>query len=184
MFFPREDHEIFLITAKAAKDESGMIATWIIPGSLIPDRLRIIVPFSPKNFTFELIQKSKKFVVHLLAEDQVELVPRFGLFSGRNKNKFEGMKHERTTSGIPLIPGVVSWIECAAETFVDGGDRVICIANVLSEHATQGKRHLTKHMMLERLSPDIIEALTKKRFLDGERDRALRKPITPIASRS
>ncbi|MBI4211406.1 MAG: flavin reductase [Deltaproteobacteria bacterium] len=164
-------HEIFLVTASHEGRDSGFIATWIMPATLVPDRPRIVGVFSPQNFTFNLLQQSKKFIVHLLAEDQVDLLPHFGLTSSRNLNKFEGMDVQRSAHGIPIISGTCGYMECQLVDQLDSGDRIICLADVTKEDVDATKKPLRKETAFETLSPEIVQKLIEKRIVDGQRDR-------------
>ena len=77
--FSLTNHEVFLITASNGDERSGFIATWVLPASLLPDTPRMMCLVSPLNYTWELIQKSGTFVLHLLDEHQLELLPSFAL---------------------------------------------------------------------------------------------------------
>jgi flavin reductase (DIM6/NTAB) family NADH-FMN oxidoreductase RutF len=56
--FSLTDHEIYVVTARHEGRDSGQIATWIVPATLVPDRPRIAVIISPQNFTHGLIAAS------------------------------------------------------------------------------------------------------------------------------
>ncbi len=167
------DHEVFLLTARHEQRESGMIITWILPATLVPDRPRVIIVPSPCNFTHELMRASRRFLVHLLAEDQAELLPRFGLYSGRDRNKFEGMKLERTKTGLPIIPNCCGWIECQIISEQDLGDRIVTVADVIDQFVDPSRKPLSKSAAFARQPAAIQQALWEKRLRDGERDKKL-----------
>lgn len=176
--FSQTNHEIFLITASDGERQSGFIATWVFPATLIPETPRIVAVISPMNYTYELIAKSRRFIVHLLASDQVPLVPRFGLESGRRKNKFEGLKIIQSKDGIPIIPGTCGWIECTLAATLNSGDRMICLADIDDSHDDPARAPLQKEILAAKLTPAELTALAEKRLRDGERDRALIKTFS------
>lgn len=173
--FSDTNHEIFLLTSAYKKEISGCIATWIMPATLVPDEPRIVAVLSPNNVTVKLLQKSRLFITHLLAKDQYDLVPRFGLYSSRDINKFEGMELTYAKSGIPIIPNTCGWMECVAREELDSGDRIVVLADVLEEHVNKGKKSLCKNEALEKLSEATVQKLWEKRKRDGERDKKLIK---------
>jgi flavin reductase (DIM6/NTAB) family NADH-FMN oxidoreductase RutF len=180
--FSLTDHEIYIVTARHEERENGQIATWIMPATLVPDRLRIAAILSPQHYTASLIRQSGRFTVNLLAEGQHELVPLFGLVSGRDIDKFDGMELLRTRNGLPVIPGACGWAECAVVSSLDSGDRVVYLADVAEHSVDMTKIPLRKREAFARLDPDVRELLEEKQRRDGERDRALSKLFISTAS--
>ncbi|MBI4126263.1 MAG: flavin reductase [Deltaproteobacteria bacterium] len=173
--FASIDHEVFLITTHFRGKDAGQIATWVMPATLVPEPTRIVVILSPYNFTCQLIEKSKKFVLHLLAANQHRLMPRFGLPSSRDVNKFKGIKITRTKSGLPIIPGTCGWAECKVLANLDSGDRKIILAEVIQQKTNPTKQPLTKNAAFSKVSQKDFVALVHKRINDGLRDRKLMK---------
>ena len=119
--------------------------------------------------------KSGRFVVNMLAEDQFELVPHFGLYSGREKNKFEGLDTTMTGHGVPVLTNTCGWAECDIIGEINGGDRMIYLADVVNHFVDPSRRPLRKREAFARLSPDIRALLEEKQRLDGIRDAGLIK---------
>jgi flavin reductase (DIM6/NTAB) family NADH-FMN oxidoreductase RutF len=170
--FSLTNHELYVVTARDGERGNGQIATWIVPATLVPEHPRIVAVLSPHNYTHELVAKSRRFVLNMLAEEQYELVPRFGLHSGRDRDKFEGMNVRYTASGIPLLPDTCGWAECVIIGELDGGDRMIYLADVTDHRTDPSHRPLRKNEAFARLSPEIRVLLEEKQRLDGIRDAA------------
>ncbi len=173
--FSLTNHELYLVTSHAEGIDGAQIATWIMPATLAAGTPRIVAVISRFNFTHGLISQSKRFAVQLLASDQYDLVPHFGLYSGRDRNKFEGLNIERTPGGLPLIAGTCGWVECIIVDAMDSGDRMIYLANVLHQKVYTGKQPLRKAEAFLRISPDVRSALEEKARYDGERDMSVMK---------
>lgn len=178
--FSLTNHEVFVITAKDGEQESGFVATWLMPATLVPDLPRVVAVFSPMNYTFELIRKSGRFVANMLAEDQYEWLPLFGLNSGRDRNKFEGIALERSPSGLPVLPGTCGWSECLTVNSMDSGDRVILLADVVESFVELGKKPLRKYDAFAKQPPGIALKLIAKHRHDGKRDRNFIKRFREI----
>jgi flavin reductase (DIM6/NTAB) family NADH-FMN oxidoreductase RutF len=174
--FEHTDHEVFVITAAHEGREGGQIATWVLPGSLIPDQPRVVAVLSPLNATFDLIWQSRRFAVTLLDEEQVELLPHFGLRSGRELDKLAGVPLHRTASGLPVPAGSCGFADCRLVSSLDGGDRMICLADVVEQRVAPAARPLRLREALRRLPADQRQALIEKRAREGELARALRPP--------
>jgi len=175
--FSLTNHEIYVLTARAGENENGQIATWIMPATLARDSARIVAVLSQQNSTWSLIEQSGRFVLTMLAEDQHALLPLFGLYSGRDINKFEGVSTGRTPSALPYIEGGCGWAECVVIDGIDAGDRMILLADVVDQHHSAGKTPLRREDAFGRQSEDIREKLEEKKRLDGERDGLLIKRL-------
>ncbi|HXV82639.1 MAG TPA: flavin reductase [Candidatus Binatia bacterium] len=86
--FDEGKREIFLITTSDDSRPCGMIITWVTSACLIPEDERIVLVLSPHNHTTQVLLHHRQFILHLLAHDQVALVPTFGLYSSRDIDKF------------------------------------------------------------------------------------------------
>jgi flavin reductase (DIM6/NTAB) family NADH-FMN oxidoreductase RutF len=165
--------EIYVITAAHDGLMSGQITTWVTLGSLVPEHLRVVTVISPRNFTFALIQKSRHFVVNLLAEGQQDWLPLFGLQSTREVNKFDGILTDMTANGIPVLPQTCGWAECQIVQAVDLGDRHVIIADILHHALHESRKPLRRVEAMAALPSEVGQALAQKRGLDIECDRIL-----------
>lgn len=176
--FASIDPQLFLITARNGDRESGMIATWVMSATLLDDRARVIVAMSPRGLTAELIGASKRFVLHLLAEGQHELVPHFGLESGRDHDKLAaleaaGIHVSRVPCGLAVIRGVAGFAECEVLERIDVADRAIFVAGIVAEEVDETCVPLTLGAAYRALPPDVADACEEQRRQDGLRDAEL-----------
>jgi flavin reductase (DIM6/NTAB) family NADH-FMN oxidoreductase RutF len=167
------DHEVFIVTATHEGRDNGQIATWIMPATLVPHAPRLVAVLSPQNFTWSLIRDSGLFAVNMLAEDQHDLLPLFGLLSGRDIVKFDQADPPRTPGGLPRIAECCGWMECRVLDMMDAGDRIVVLADVLRHAIEADKRPLRKREAFARQPDDIRALLEAKQEHDGQRDRAL-----------
>src|SRR5688500_8646848 len=129
--FDRLDRELWLITARAGDQSSGLIATYVARVSLVPTLPRVTVAIAKRHFTHELIEASGAFCMHLVGEDQIDWVWRFGIPSGREVDKFRGLATSTGASGSPILTGAPAWLDCRVEARMDTGDRTVYLAEVL-----------------------------------------------------
>jgi flavin reductase (DIM6/NTAB) family NADH-FMN oxidoreductase RutF len=176
-FFSLTNHELYVLTARQGDRMSGQIATWILPCTLAPSKGRLVAIISPLNYTHELMAATGRFTVQMLAHDQAHLVPRFGLQSGRDTNKFEGLDPDFTPSGLPLLRGTCGWAECVIRSAVDTGDRRVYVADIIAEHREPGKLPLRKDAAFAAQPPDILRRLAEKALVDGSKSEELYLPM-------
>ncbi|OGQ81046.1 MAG: hypothetical protein A3F90_16135 [Deltaproteobacteria bacterium RIFCSPLOWO2_12_FULL_60_19] len=90
--------------------------------------------------------ESKLFAVNMLGEEQEELSRRFAT---KGIEKFNGIPWRKGESGLALLEGAISHIECRVVHAYDGGDHTIYVGQILSASASgdrplmffQGKYH-------------------------------------------
>ncbi|KON77976.1 flavin reductase family protein [Leptospira kirschneri] len=96
-----------------------------------------------KNITsHDPIYDSGKFVVNILAQGQDSISNQFA--SGKtDKHSLIGeLGCEVGDLKVPVLPGILSYIECEVDRFVDGGDHSIVIGKVISAGSNDELRPL------------------------------------------
>jgi flavin reductase (DIM6/NTAB) family NADH-FMN oxidoreductase RutF len=96
-----------------------------------------LVLWSPARASarFPAFSNARHFAIHVLAEDQFGLSRHFV----RGGQGFEGVEHEVSAEGVPLLAGTLARFECVQEATHDGGDHLIVIGRVLRFAVGQGK---------------------------------------------
>src|SRR5215831_15768169 len=89
--FAQLDRELWLLTAAAGDRRGGLIATFVSQASIVPEMPRVLVGLARQHHTWGLVEAAGAFALHLLAEDQLDRVWRFGLESGRDGDKLAGL---------------------------------------------------------------------------------------------
>jgi flavin reductase (DIM6/NTAB) family NADH-FMN oxidoreductase RutF len=168
--FERVERELWLVTAAHAGARGGLIATFVAPASIVPTLPRIIVGLSKLHETEKLVQASHALAVHLLDESLLELVWRFGLQSGRDVDKFEGLAWRAGPCGSPILDGAMAWLECRVETTTDIGDRTIFLAEVADGESRREGTPLTTRRMSELAPPEKLAVLREQMAVDAEKD--------------
>jgi len=76
------------------------------------------------------------FGINVLAEDQLELSERF---ARKGFDRFDGLVWESGLTRVPLIPGALASMECAAEQRIPSGDHDIFVGRMLASRIGEGK---------------------------------------------
>ncbi len=174
--FSLVNHEVYVLTARHEGRENGQIATWVMPATLARGFARVSAVVSRRNYTHGLLAASGRFALSMLATDQLALLPHFGLLSGHEQDKMAGVPIQRTPGGLPVIEGCCGWVECEVMDRLEGGDRVIYLADVTASEVNQGCEPLCKADAFARLPEQERRQLQQKRVDEGERDRGLIRP--------
>jgi flavin reductase (DIM6/NTAB) family NADH-FMN oxidoreductase RutF len=175
--FQLTDQEIFVLTSCYAEQRSGQVATWVMPASLIPDQMRLVLSLSPGNATTAVIRQSQQLLVQLLAAEQAELMFRFGYYSSRTYDKFAGLDLQTSPAGLPIIPGTCGWAECDVTAWHDLGDRYLLIAEVVAQFYDPTRQPLREQAAFASLSNSQRQQLAEKYNRDIETARQLWRPL-------
>ena len=92
-----------------------------------------IVGFLPtlKSRSWAEIAASGSFCVNILGADQGELCWRF---AKETEGRYDGLDWRKAPSGSPILPGVISWIDCSIEQLITMGDHWFVLGRVQALH--------------------------------------------------
>ena len=85
--------------------------------------------------SFPVFSQAERFVVNILAEDQVEISNRFARPA---EDRFAGLAIAEGIGGLPMIVGCAAHLECRKETTYPGGDHMVFLGRV--ERITNTRR--------------------------------------------
>jgi flavin reductase (DIM6/NTAB) family NADH-FMN oxidoreductase RutF len=121
---------VSVITAGRGKDVTGMTVTSV--SSLSVDPPTLIVSLNREASSWPLVKRHGFFGVNILAADQLEVAERFTGKGGlRGAERFAGAQWVARVSGVPLLVGALSAIECAVEETIERHSHAIVIGRVL-----------------------------------------------------
>jgi flavin reductase (DIM6/NTAB) family NADH-FMN oxidoreductase RutF len=166
------------VTAAHGGQRSGQIAVSVHGASIVPARPRLTVALWKRNLTHDLALAAGAFAVHLLHEDQDELVYRLGLRSGREGDKLAGLELYQGESGAPLLADCLAAFECRVVNLMDGGDMTVFLGDVVGTTGSDGPpllwRDLRRRMPPEhaaawsaKISADITDSLYSMDQVNG-----------------
>jgi len=129
-----------LVAVTAAHDgvRSGQIAVSVHGASIVPQRPRLTAALWKRNLTHDLVAASGAFAVHLLRNDQDEIVYRLGLRSGRDGDKLAGLAPRAGVTGCPILEDCLAVYECRLLNTMDGGDMTVFLGEVVAMEGGEG----------------------------------------------
>ena len=100
------------------------------------DPLLVLVCLSNHLSGLEAFQESNRFGVNLLAADQEDLSNHFATpGTDRSQGPYVSGK-----TGIPVLEGVMAWLECEVTDWYPGGDHTIMMGEVRSAEIVNGEK--------------------------------------------
>ena len=124
---------VTVVTTEQEGTAYGMTVAAFSSLSLHPPLVLVCIEKSVR--THEAIAASGKFAVSILAAGQADVSNRF---ASRSEDKFSGVATHRAESGVPLIDGAVTTLECTLREQFPGGDHSIFIGEVVAIETAEG----------------------------------------------
>jgi len=159
------DPELWVLTAQAGARRGGLITTTVVSLSIVPELPRVMVAVARQHHTWDLIAASRAFAVHLFDEAQLDWIWRFGIPSGRDRDKLAGLTLHVDANGSPILADAPAWLDCRVEAAFDVGDRTIYVAEVVEGSVARPFVPLRMKRLLE-LAPAERKLELKKGLLD------------------
>jgi flavin reductase (DIM6/NTAB) family NADH-FMN oxidoreductase RutF len=166
------DPPLWLVTATHGGRRGGLIATSAVRASIVAEQPRMLIAIARHHHTWELIEASRRFALHLLPEAGLDAVWRFGLQSGHHQDKFADLPARATPDGNPLYPGCVAWMDCRVEDALDIGDRSVYAAQVTDGGLTGSGPVLSVATLLRDAPSERRAELDRLYAADQSRDGA------------
>jgi len=120
---------VFILTAAHNGQETGMLASWVMQAGFEPPMVTVAV--NRKRYVADWLKADGPFVLNVVAEDQKSLLAHFGRGFEPGAPAFDGLEITRTTSGLPVLPGIVGYLECQSTDQLESADHHIFLARVL-----------------------------------------------------
>jgi flavin reductase (DIM6/NTAB) family NADH-FMN oxidoreductase RutF len=100
-----------------------------------------LVAFLPahSSTTWPRIQESGRFCVNVLAHDQSDLCRKI---AAKAPDSLQGIALRRSPNRMPIISGVVAWIDCTLHSAAPAGDHDIVLGRVEELQVETGKHPL------------------------------------------
>ncbi len=147
---------LYLVTSKDEDRLNGQVINTLIQVTSDPPRVAVII--NKKNFTHELIQKSKVFSASVLDQSTpMTFLGPFGFRSGRDIDKLSKVAFKKGITGCPLITEhALSVLEAEVIDQIDLGSHTVFIGNVVSSEVLKQGTPITYqyyHQVLKGKSP-------------------------------
>ncbi|WP_174613476.1 flavin reductase family protein [Virgibacillus ihumii] len=122
---------ITIVTTDYEDDTMGMTVNAFMSVSLAPKLIAISI--DEKARMYDKLQKTGKFGISILTEDQQDLAMIFA----RQKEKDRDIPIIRQ-DGIPVIDGAIASLSCHVKETAEAGDHMIFIAEVTEMNMNEG----------------------------------------------
>ena len=123
---------LYVLTAAEGDKDNGCIINTVM--QVTSDPLQIVIAVNKKNYTNEMIQRTKKFNVSILSESaKFELFEHFGFHSGRDTNKFADFRDtKRSPNGVLYITqNTNAFMSAYVKQEIDLGTHTLFIAQLV-----------------------------------------------------
>ena len=121
---------LYVLSASCDGKDNGCIINTAVQLTDTPKQVAIAV--NKANLTHDMIFADGRFNLSFLSEQaSFDLFKRFGFQSGRNADKFDGIKTERSLNGLVYLPEATNGFLSGKVTFKkDAGTHTLFIADV------------------------------------------------------
>jgi flavin reductase (DIM6/NTAB) family NADH-FMN oxidoreductase RutF len=121
---------VSVITVGHGSDITGMTVTSV--SSLSVDPPSLLVSINRDSSSWPLLKRQGFFGVNILGAGQLEVAERFTGKDGlKGADRFAGAQWTTRVSGVPLLVGALSAIDCQVEDIVERHSHAIVIGRVL-----------------------------------------------------
>ncbi|HSJ09314.1 MAG TPA: flavin reductase family protein [Longimicrobiales bacterium] len=126
---------IVAVTTSADGRRNGMIANSAQRASLVPHIGRISLYISKPNMTHDLVYRSGVFGIHLLRDDQYDVIRGLGLRSMREvEDKLDDFDVTKGVTGCPILDDCIAGFECTVVNAMDAGAATFFLGEIVREH--------------------------------------------------
>ncbi len=153
---------IFMLATKTKDKVNGCITNTCMQVAANPTRVAIAC--INKNLTCEMIKESGVFSMSILDQSSTfDTIKRFGLQSGRNVDKFEGLECPGDVNGMPYLPfQTCAVLSCHVISSQDLGSHTLFIAQVDDAVRTSDNAPLTYNDYQSKVKPQKATPETRK----------------------
>jgi flavin reductase (DIM6/NTAB) family NADH-FMN oxidoreductase RutF len=145
---------VVAITTSAGGVRNGLIVNSAQRASLVPTMPRLSIYVSRTNYSHDLIYRSGVFTLHLLRNDQFDLIWQLGLQSGRATNKLAGLDLIEGKTGCPVLADCVGSFECSVVNAMDTGASTFFLGDVINVVAGREGPLMTSEFFRTHMPPD------------------------------
>lgn len=127
-------------------------------GTICTNPPMVSISIRPERYSYELIEKSKEFIINLTTEDLAYATDYCGVVSGRDVNKWEKLnltKGKGTTVQAPYIKESPVNIECRLVRIEKLGSHDLFIAEVTAVHVDDEYMDKENRFRLEQAKPIV-----------------------------
>lgn len=114
-----------ITTVSKAGTPYGLTANAFTSVSLDPPLLLISVDKKAESYPY--FEETKVFTINILSEEQEALSRKFAVSGG---DKFQGVAYHTGANGVPILDGVLAYLECKLYATYEGGDHTLFLGEI------------------------------------------------------
>lgn len=121
---------LYLLSAKDIEKQNACMVNTVIQQTSTPEQISVTV--NKNNFTCKIIEKTGRFVANILStETSFDFIKNFGMQSGENIEKFNGIKTIFSNSGIATnAENSLGFFQIKVVNAVDLGTHIMFIGEI------------------------------------------------------
>ncbi len=160
---------MYVIGARKDRRINGQIANTLVQVASRPPTISVCI--NKENLTHEFIQGSGVFTASVLSQETpLSFVGGFGFKSGRDVDKFDGVKHKFGDTGAPVVlDHALAYLEARVTNQVDAGTHTHFLAEVVGaevlregEPMTYAYYHQVKRGTTPKTAPSYIDVAKER----------------------
>lgn len=145
---------VVAITTSAGGVRNGLIVNSAQRASLVPTIPRVSIYISKINHSHDLLYRGGVFALHLLRNDQWDLIWKLGFQSGRDGDKLAPFELIEGKTGCPILADCMAAFECQVVNAMDTGASTFFLGEVVSVHAGTEGALMTSEFFRLNLPPE------------------------------
>ncbi len=144
---------LYVVTCNDGMRDNGLIVNTVSQVADAPERIAVCI--NKKNYSHEIIQRTRKLNVNILStEASFSIFQRFGFQSGRTADKFMGIEFNRTDNGLPFLKkGINAVISLEAEQYMDLGSHGMFLCRVAERRVVSDQDTMTYNYYQSHIKP-------------------------------
>ncbi len=155
------DPYVYLVSTKCGDKVNGQIAVDVIGFTFLKKWPRAAIFIGKDKFTHDLIMESGVFALNLLSVNQMELVRNFGMRSGREVDKFNGIEYTTAKTGSPIIKNCVGYADFKVIEKLDLGDHTMFVGLAVDSKLMANETPLRISYFKKHAPAEWLEELNK-----------------------
>ena len=131
----RLSYGVYIITAKEDDKMSGCTANAAM--QITSEPKTIAVSINRENYTHEVIDRTGRFAISILAQDgDTKLIGKFGFMSSRDRDKFAGVDYIMVDE-LPVLTGCCGYLTCKVVDRMEASTHTVFLGEILT-YDTEG----------------------------------------------
>ncbi len=120
---------LYIVLCAEGGEVNGFTANWLGQVSFEPPLLAVSVENTAKSLP--MIQRSRKFTVNVLRDDQRELAGTLGRSGLKYPEKMASIDYTVQDGVYPVLSSGLAWVACEVRQQVEAGDSTLFVAEVV-----------------------------------------------------